>query len=253
MALISKIENNIYNMEFNINKFIAEYGVGGFLFLAIVTIGGIIVRSKWFSEWWTNQTDRFIEWVLRRKVKNNNEGDLIESNITNHDIFNYIDFWIYSKIPTFQFSTEYRTIIFKRYLSIFLKKYKEGLSEFVSQGKYQSMNQSELWKNLLDLINNIIFQYEKECENSGIPKIVIVKMKSKNNDTITLTIDLIESIINSKFYQSDKNLLKLYSILNIILSVLESTITNSEPICNSINGQLKGLKVDENGKTYQEP
>lgn len=240
-------------MKIDLFKMMEEYGIGGLIFLSAVTFAGAIIKSKWFSSWLTTQTDKLIEWILRRKVKNSNENDLIESDITNHDIFNYIDFWIYSKVPTFQFSTDYRTIIFKRYLSIFLKKYKEGLYEFVSSGKYQSMNQSELWKNLLDLINIIIFQYEKECEISGIPKIVIVKMKSKNNDTIALTIDLIESIINSKFYQSEKNLLKMYSILNIILSVLESTITNSESICNSINGQLKGLKVEENGKFYQEP
>ncbi len=45
----------------------------------------------------------------------------------------------------------------------------------------------------------------------------------------------------------------MYSILNIVLSVLESTISNSESICNSINGQLKGLAIEENGKTYKEP
>ena len=84
-------------------------------------------------------------------------------------------------------------------------------------------------------------------DESGIPKIVIEKMKSKNNDTITLTIDLIEGICNSQFYTSDKNFLKLYSILNIILSVLENTISNSENVCNSINGALKGLTYD--GKT----
>lgn len=240
-------------MKISIYEIVGEYGTGGVIFFLTAVIGSAVVKSKWFSEWWVNQTDNFIEWILRRKVKNNNKSDLTESDIINHDIFNYIDFWVYSKIPTFQFSTEYRTIVFRRYLSIFLKKYKENLSDFVSQGKYQNMDQSELWKNLLNLINNIVFTYEKDFESSGIPKIVINKMKSKNNDTITLTIDLIESIINSKFYQSDKNLLKMYSILNIILSVLESTITNSEPICNSINGQLKGLRIDEGGKIYQEP
>lgn len=240
-------------MEINIFKMVREYGIGGFLFLAIVIIGSAIVKSKWFSEWWTNKTDRIIEWFLKKNVKNSLDSDVTESDILNHDIFNYIDFWIYSKIPTFQFSTDYRTIVFRRYLSIFLKKYKENLLDFVSQEKYQTMDQAELWKNLLNLINNIIYKYEMECESLGIPKIVISKMKSKNNDTISLTIDLIESIINSKFYQSDKNLLKMYSILNIILSVLESGITNSEVICNSINGQLKGLKIEEGGKTYQEP
>ena len=101
----------------------------------------------------------------------------------------------------------------------------------------------------MDLINQIVFDYEKEMSDSGIPKIVTDKMKVKNNDTITLTFDLIEGICNSQFYDSENNFLKVYSILNILLSVLENTISNSEPTCNSINGALKGLKFEG----YTEP
>ena len=90
-------------------------------------------------------------------------------------------------------------------------------------------------------------------ESAGIPKIIIEKMKVKNNDTISLTIDLIEGICNSQFYSSDKNLLKIYSILNIMLSILENTITSSENICNSINGSLRGLTYTENNVVYKEP
>ena len=72
----------------------------------------------------------------------------------------------------------------------------------------------------------------------------IEKMKTKNNDTITLTIDLIEGICNSQFYDSENNYLKVYSILNILLSVLENTISHSEGVCNSINGALKGLSFE---------
>lgn len=189
---------------------------------------------------------------MKKKIKETNT-EISESDIINHDIFNYIDFWTYSKVPTLQFSSDYRTIVFKKYLIIFLKSYKRGLLEFVQSKEYQTMDQSQLWKSLLSLINKIVWDYEKECDESGIPKIVVMKMKSKNNDTITLTIDLIESISNSSFYESDKNFLKMYSIMNILLSILENAISNSESICNGINGQLKGLSINENGKKYTEP
>ena len=94
------------------------------------------------------------------------------------------------------------------------------------------------------LINQTVYDYEREMLEVGLPKIVVDKMKLKNNDTITLTIDLIEGICNSQFYTSDKNLLKVYSILNILLSVLENTISHSEGVCDSINGQLKGLTFE---------
>jgi hypothetical protein len=219
----------------------------------ILFIIGIIIKSDWFSNWWSKLTDKLVEFFMKKKVKDIPHTEISESDIINHDIFNYIDFWTYSKVPTLQFSSEYRTIVFKKYLTIFLKSYKRGLLEFVQSKEYQNMDQSELWKNLLELINKIVWNYEKECEESGIPKIVIMKMKAKNNDTITLTIDLIESISNSSFYESDKNFLKMYSIMNILLSILENAISNSESICNAINGQLKGLSITENGKIYTEP
>jgi len=143
--------------------------------------------------------------------------------------------------------------VFRKYLAIFLKNYKIGLKDFIQSKNYQKMEQAELWKSLLDLLNKIIMEYERECEDQGIPKIVVLKMKARNNDTITLIIDIIENITNSQFYESDKNYLKIYSILNILLSILENTISNSIPVCNSINGQLKGLSITDNGRVYTEP
>jgi hypothetical protein len=230
-----------------------DHGIVGLIIALILFIITTIIKSQWFVNLWSKFTDKFIEFFMKSKVKEIQHSDIKESDIINHDVFNYIDFWTYSKVPTFQFSTEYRTIIFKKYLTIFLKAYKAGLSEYIQNKEYYNMDQSQLWKSLLSLINKIVWDYERECEESGIPKIVILKMKSKNNDIITLTIDLIESITNSQFYESEKNLLKMYSILNILLSILENTISNSQTICNSINGQLKGLSITENGRTYTEP
>ena len=183
---------------------------------------------------------------MKSKTKNleTQVRNLTDSDISNHDIFNYIDFWMYSKIPTFQFSTEYRTVVFRKYLTIYLRGYKKNISKFVTDKKYQEMDQAQIWRELLNLINTVVYDYEREMIEVGLPKIVVDKMKLKNNDTITLTIDLIEGICNSQFYTSDKNLLKVYSILNILLSVLENTISHSETVCDSINGQLKGLTFE---------
>lgn len=115
------------------------------------------------------------------------------------------------------------------------------------------MSDSELWRSLLTLMNDIVYSYETELVNAGIPKVVVEKMKVRNNDIITLTINLIENVCNSQFYKTENNLLKIYSVLNIILSILENTIQNSEPVCNSINGELRGQRINEGGKEYIEP
>lgn len=219
-----------------IKNLLESYGIGGAFFIILIYMVIAGVKSEWFSNLLSKLSDKFIETFMKSKTK--------DVDITNHDIFNYIDFWTYSKIPTFIFSTEYRTVVFRKYLVIYLKSYKKNVSKYVISKEYQNMDQAQLSTSLLNLINNIIYDYEREADEVGIPKIVIEKMKIKNNDTITLTLDLIEGVCSSQFYSSDKNLLKVYSILNILLSVLENTISNSENVCNSINGQLKGLNFE---------
>lgn len=115
------------------------------------------------------------------------------------------------------------------------------------------MDNAQLWRSFLKLVTDIVYDYEKNMAEQGIPKIIIDKMKVKNNDMINLIIDLIEGICNSSFYNSENNLLKVYSILNIILSILENTISHSESTCNSINGQLKGLSFNDGGRIVTEP
>ena len=115
------------------------------------------------------------------------------------------------------------------------------------------MDDSELWTSFLSLINDIVYDYEREMMDAGLPQVIINKVKAKNNDTISLTIDLIEGICNSQFYSSENNLLKVYSVLNIMLSILENTIQNSEHVCNSINGELKGMTYQDGGRLYTEP
>jgi len=226
-------------------QILKDYGIWGFIAVFIY----ILIKTELFKKMWSYLSDKFIENFMKKKVKDLDSSKVTESDIINHDIFNYIDFWRYSKIPTINFSTEYRTAVFRKYLTIFLKGYKENLSNFAKSGEFKTMDDAQIWKTLLDLINRIIYDYEKEMIDTGIPKIIVDKMKAKNNDTITLIIDLIEGICNSHFYHSDNNYLKVYSILNIILSVLENTIQSADTVCNSINGALSGLTFEG----YTEP
>lgn len=229
----------------DIASIIEKYGIEGAFFVILIFMVISMLKSKWVNDFLSKISDKFIEKFMQNKTKDiTSVKNISESDISNHDIFNYIDFWMYSKVPTFQFSTEYRTVVFRKYLTIYLKSYKKNIAKFIESRLYQEMDDAKLSTSLLNIINTIIYDYERESELAGIPRIVIDKMKLKNNDTISLTMDLIEGICSSQFYSSDKNLLKVYSILNIILSVLENTISNSENVCNSINGQLRGLTFE---------
>jgi hypothetical protein len=191
---------------------------------------------------------KVLDMFLKEKIKDiRSVNSIKESDVFNHDIFNYIDYWTYNRVPTLQFKTEYRTAVFRKYLKILLQKHKSNLLDWIQSKNFEEMDNSQLWDNVLSVMNKIIFDYETEMEKNGIPLEIIEKMKVRSNDTISLTIDLLESICKGQFYDSEKNLLKVYSILNILLCVLEFTISSSEKMCNSINGQLSGLTFE--GKT----
>lgn len=229
-------------MTFNdLISFLKGYGMQGTGLAIICFILWSLLKTDWFSKKITKLWDK----ILGKKT-NNHEVNI--SHIVNHNMFSYIDFWIYSKVPTIRFSSEYRTIIFRKYLTILLMKYRDNMHQYISSNVYEKMDEAELWKSILSLLNNIVYDYEKEMENMGIPKIIIERMKERNNETITLIIDLTEAVCSSEFYNSDNNLLKIFSIQNILLSVLQNTITNSILVCNAINGELKGQYVIVDGK-----
>ena len=238
-------------MNFNTDllKLIQDHGIKGVIFVLVMILLYGMGKSKWLGLWLSKMSDKFIERFIKKETKDINTGvrKINDSDITNHDIFNYIDFWTYSKVPTFQFSTEFRTAVFRKYLTIYLKNYKRNIEKFLADKSYETMDEPQILKGFLNLINQTVYDYEREMVEAGITPIIIEKMKVKNNDNISLTIDLVEGVCSSQFYNSENNLLKIYSILNILLTVLESTVNNAEGVCNTINGQLKGLTFE--GKT----
>ncbi len=235
----------------DILNLLSNHSIQGILFAVGAMIYWIFDSFFGFPKIISRIFYRIFEIVLKRKINTDTVGEhhkiIAESDIINHDIFNYLNFWIYSKIPTLEFSSEFRTVVFKKYLTIYLRKHKDIFRKFIQEKRFCEMDDTQLWNSLLSLINEIIYDYETEMMASGIPRIIIEKMKSKNNERISLTIDLIEGVCNSSFYDSEKNYLKVYSILNIYLAILENTISGSVKVCDSINGQLKGMSMD--GKT----
>lgn len=215
--------------------------------LILLCLFGIIVfvwkfGSTLLSKIFSKKIDKLFSSDSPYEVHNISESDII-----NHELFTYIDFWCYSKLPTVTFSTEYRTVVFRKYLVILFKAYKDNIKAFVANNNYQVSDDAQLKQALLRLINDTVYAYETEMRKANIPEVVINKMKIKNNDTLNLIIGLVEGVCDSHFYNTDKNLLKMFSVLNIMLSVLENIVQNAEPVCNSINGELKGLSMD--GKT----
>ena len=161
----------------DITKLIETYGIKGTIFIVILYLIFTLIKGKWMSKLFSKVSDFFIERFMKNKSNDLNiVRSITDSDITNHDIFNYIDFWTYSKVPTFQFSTEYRTAVFRKYLTIYLKSYKKNISDFTNSKEYQEMDEAKLHTTLLNLINRVVYDYERESQEFGIPKIIIDKM-----------------------------------------------------------------------------
>lgn len=232
-----------------------KYGFWGAAIAGIVIALVSAIKSEWFKKIYNYVADALVERFMKEKTKDSKAtlaSKITEADITSHEIFNYINLWKFSMVPAIVFSTEYRTAVFRKYLTIYLACYRENIKKFVASD-YKSMGPSEIKGAFLDMINHTVFDYERQMAEAGIPQVVISKMKAKNNDTIALTIDLIEGICSSNFYESEGNYLKVYSIFNIILSILDNMLANSERICNSINGELAGKSFSDSGRIVTEP
>tara|TARA_R110000772_G_scaffold20466_5_gene56858 strand:- start:22494 stop:23285 length:792 start_codon:yes stop_codon:yes gene_type:complete len=234
----------------------------GFLFVGLGAIIISFVKSKLFQEFLTGTFD----WVSEKRGKNkllessttdlsnlsNSSESLVvspsisikEDDIINHDLFNYIDFWVYTQIPSMTFKTQYKTAVFRKYLNIYFKTYRNLIYEFARNGYYRDMSDSQLKKALLHLITDIVRNMEMEMRKIGIPEIIIDKMNNVLNNQTLLTVDLINNICDNLFYVTDENSLKMYSFLNIVHPILNNTIDNVAEVCNNLNGDLSGLSMD---------
>lgn len=214
-----------------------QFGVFGTIVVIIIYI---IVNNLANDD---NLLGKILTWIKKKMgikpTKNINE--VSDSDIINHEIFNNIDVWTQSQIPTLNFKTDFRNAVFKKYLIIFCKKYKEHLKEYVENEEYKNKDKFELKQSFYDLINKIVFDYERECTEVGIPKIVIEKMKIKNLEFLTISLSLISSLCDFEQIETENNSIKVKSILNVLNTLLENVIDYSEEVCSSINGELKGI------------
>jgi hypothetical protein len=227
----------ILNAIFDLVK---EHGALTSILSITAFIALIFYRNK-LSERWKS---------LRKvsvKVKVNDEEEKVNAtdlDIINHEIFVTIEHWLESKIPTIILKTEFRTLVFTKYLDLYFRAYKEVIFEFVKDGSYKEMKGPELKQFLLQIFTDVVNEYENNMRKIKLPDVIIAKMKAKNNETLNLSRDLVSHITDNSFYNSEDNSLKVYSFLNIVLSILENTLAHCEELSNTLNGELKGIKFE---------
>ena len=107
-----------------------NYGMTTTIIVCFLFLTLWFFKVKWMGKFLSTIQEFILFKLIKSKSKEVNEISISESDVENHDIFNYIDFWRYSKIPAMQYTTDFRTVVFRKYLQLYLKSYKDNLSEF---------------------------------------------------------------------------------------------------------------------------
>lgn len=226
-----------------------DKGIG---FMVLIMILILLTKSKIFKDLLNKVLTFFVDKLIMKK-ESNIEIKLSESDLIHHDMFSYIEYWTQSNINKIAFSTEFRTMVFRRYLKIYLNTYSKEIKHYLNEKSYKNMGDAELRNSIQSLLTNIEVKYESTMVEAGIPIVVIEKMRISNSTTSMMLFNMTENICDSLHYKSENNYLKVYSIMNTIQGILDAVITQSEKTCNLINGELSGKSYIENGKKYVEP
>ena len=136
----------------------------GIVFTLIITFVAALLKSKAFKDFISGVINNsFLKLFKKNKKKESTDETSIvkETDIINHDLFNYLDFWLYNQIPSIQLRTQYRNTVFRKYLHIYFKTYKDVILDFVRQTQYQKYGQSSIEANFVE-INN---RYHKNIRN----------------------------------------------------------------------------------------
>lgn len=226
-----------------------DKGIG---FIITISVLVIVTKSKAVKNILSKLLNFFVDKLLMKK-ESSIEIKLTESDLIHHDIFSYIEYWTQSNINKINFSTEFRTMVFRKYLKIYLNTYSKEFKTYLIDRSYKVMGDAELRNSIQSLLTRIEVKYEENMIEAGIPQVVIEKMRISNTTTSMMLFNTTENICDSLHYKSEYNYLKIYSIMNTVQGILDAVITQSEKTCNSINGELSGKTYIESGRKYTEP
>lgn len=221
-------------------------GISELMILLICVFIYASIKNNLFGNFFNKISDYMANKITSKpKSKHNkhNSSKLIakKTDIINHEFFSSIDLWINTKIPSLIFATPFKTAVFRDYLTIFLTTYRDNIYDFVKSEKYTSLNGNDLWVMILNLLNNIDKDCEEAFKKNNIPPLVITKMKSEDIINMTMVTKSLNDICKSPIYTTKDNYVKMYGVLNILKNIIDTTVEQSESICSTINGSLKGL------------
>ncbi len=135
--------------------------------------------------------------------------------------------------------------IFTRLLTIKITVIKEKVRDFLSSDSSLTMSDADFNSKALELVYSSINEYEKLFRvyySPSIANYVINKFSEWHEPHITMTAEVLENVLNSKYNSREG---KICNMLSILCLGLITTVTDAEKSINSINGTLAKMVREE--------
>lgn len=180
-------------------------------------------------EWIFKLAEKLIEFLIKRKWR--------VVSPTNHRFFSEASRLRKYVIPYMKLEhngkyDEGRTMIFRDMLDIKFRIWSEYILKVVSQKHCKK-------DDILNAIDKLVDDYNKERIVSDIPKIVASKFNEWHKEHAKILIQAIHDVCDSKNFNSEKE--KLNAILYMHLNLLSITRVDAEKTLWSLNGEISGL------------
>lgn len=185
-----------------------------------------------------------LAFFFKRK-KNNSEIDV---ELSNHHIFNRIDFNKSVIITRFSLENKGKEKVFKHILIKHMDIYKYHIELLLNKLEENECTDNDLYNDSLNTLNSIILDLSNFYKNSSeyttvekrVLEIVMNKYSLWNLEREQNFLLRVQEICSSNVYQGQK--LKSYLLLDTFLYTINDTINDASKTLNQINGDLSGLK-----------
>lgn len=168
------------------------------------------------------------------------------ADIHEHPFFWEIDYMIKVTVPKLCISNDcLKSKMLRRFLRI---KFKTVFNYYQKLAIKISFNEKVDPKEYINIITNIVKDYELEAIEQHVPEIFIRKFSEWHTPKIMILQDLIEYISHTDVYHNDSE--KLSAILSSILMTLHFTLMDAVKVTNSMNGELS-VELEKMKKHYE--
>lgn len=212
-------------METTLLKILSEYGLAGFILIAVITIVFKVVIKEYKGS--------------LSKFANSLSSSNTETELKYHPFFSSAHYKIVAEIPTLELSPSkpVKQQMFRDLLTIYIKTMIETCSIVIEMD--MSDWSGEKWANEVSKrVNHLVIEFHKNALASGIPDPALSKFSKWHYPTLEMLYEYISMLGNSSIYST--NTLRTNTFLLTMNLLMVTTLGDAERSLKELNGEVGG-------------